>query len=377
MKWTDDQIETLKELYPNNRNEDIMKLMGLSEMTIRNKAGRLGLIKTKEHKSKMIGNRNKIVGTDITLDVMRETALKYKTRGEFQRLDNSIYTTTRVAGLLDEFCSHMIKGNYSIPQLILYFIINEIFDCEVIYNTKDIISPYELDVFIPKYNIAFEYDGKHWHKDNKKDLIKNKICNDRNIKLIRIVENARDYIKDIKEQLVINIDFIKKYTNITNEFILNIREDIIYDFVNNNINDIEDIRKIISKYKKYSDFRKNELKLYQKLINRNLLSELNCLEKELIYWDDELIKNEINKYEYLGEFIKKSYGCYLHIKKNKKEYLLEKLRRKNCKYTIDDIRNEISKYTKLSELRTKSPNIYTHIKKNKLLYLTKELMRER
>lgn len=47
MKWTDDQIETLKELYPNNRNEDIMKLMGLSEMTIRNKAGRLGLIKTK------------------------------------------------------------------------------------------------------------------------------------------------------------------------------------------------------------------------------------------------------------------------------------------------------------------------------------------
>jgi very-short-patch-repair endonuclease len=329
MKWTEEQIIQLKELYPNNKTDDIMDIMNLSKKSIECKACRLKLKRTNKHKSKMIGNRNKIVGTDITYELMRETALKYKTRGEFQRLDSSIYTTTRVAGLLDELCTHMVKGNYSIPQLILYYIISNIFNCEIIYNTKDIIPPYELDIFLPKYNIAFEYDGKYWHENNKKNIIKDDICNKNNIELLRIVENSRDYIKDIKQQLIENINLLNKYKNITIEFIYNINNEDIYKFVNENIDDLESIKVIISKYTNYQDFRKNEINTYNKLRRRGLLEELTkYLIKNRIEWTDELIKNEVSKYEYLGDFIKNSYSCYLFCKRNKKENLLNSLKRK-------------------------------------------------
>lgn len=329
MKWTEEQIIQLIELYPNNKTDDIMNIMNISKKSIESKAVRLKLKRTNEHKSKMISNRNKIVGTDITYELMRETALKYKTRGEFQRLDSSIYTTTRKYGLLDELCTHMVKGNYSIPQLILYYIICDIFNCEVIYNTKDIISPYELDIFIPKYNIAFEYDGKHWHKSNKKDIIKNEICYEKNIKLLRIVENSRDYIKDIKEQLIENINFINIYESKTIEFINNINNKYIYKRVNENIDDLENIKYVISKYVYYHDFRKNEINIYNKLLRRGLLEELTYnLIKSRINWTNEMIIDEISKYKYLGDFIKNSSNCYNHIKKNKKDHFIKHLIKK-------------------------------------------------
>lgn len=328
MRWTEQKIEQLKELYPNNKTEDIMNIMNISRKSIESKALRLGLKRSDEHKSKMISNRNKIVGTNITYELMKETALKYKTRGEFQRLDGSIYVTTRMAGLLDELCSHMIKSNYSIPQLILYYIIDVIFDCDVVYNDKEILSPYELDIFLPKYKIAFEYDGKHWHSNNKKDIIKEKLCCSKNIKLLRIVENSRDYIKDIKEQLILNIDFIKNFEDINSDHIINIEENKIYDFVNNYIDDLDDIKKIINKYVYYTDFMKNEKKLYNKLRRRNLLDLTSNLIKKRVVWSDEKIIKEVSKYRYLGDFIKNSYKCYNHIKKNKKDHFIENLIKK-------------------------------------------------
>lgn len=328
MKWSEEQVIQLMELYPSNKTDVIVNIMNLSKKSIESKATRLGLKRTIEHKSKMISNRNKIVGTNITYEVMRETALKYKTRGEFQRLDASIYTTTRKYGLLGELCSHMVKSNYSIPQLILYYIICDIFKCEVIYNTKDIISPYELDIFIPKYNIAFEYDGKYWHKNNKKDLVKDKICSENNIKLLRIVENSRNYIEDIEKQLMKNINFINIYLDEEINSI-NIDKKNIYKKVNDSIDDLKSIKCIINKYIYYDDFRKNEINTYNKLLRRGILEELTTnLIKKRIVWTEKNIKNEVSKYKYLCDLIKYSPTCYNHIKKNKKDYFIKNLIRK-------------------------------------------------
>lgn len=327
MIWSEEKIIQLRNLYPNNKTEDIMNIMNISKKSIESKAYRLKLLRTDEHRSLMISNRNKIVGTDITYDIMKNTALKYKTRGEFQRLDSSIYTTTRRYGLLDELCSHMIKGNYSIPQLILYYIINEIFkNDEVLYNTYDIIYPYEIDIFISKYNLAFEYDGKYWHKDNEKDILKNNLCLSSDIKLIRIVEKNRNYIKDIKEQLIENINIINLYINISAEDINIINETDIYKYINESIDDLDHIKKTINKYIYYSDFIKNEVNLYNKLKRRGLINELtNNLIKSRLRWSDEMIIQEVSKYVYLGDFIKNSTKCYNYIKKNKKEYLIKDL----------------------------------------------------
>ena len=286
----------------------------------------------------MIGKRNKMVGRDLSFDNLFEIAQKYKTRGEFQKMDGSAYTIARVNGHLDNICKHMIKNQYSIPQLILNEIIKIIINEKYLYDTRKIIKPYELDIFIPKYNLAFEYDGKGWHQDNKNDEIKNYLCNSKNIKLIRIIENNRNNVKDVKEQLINRIDEINEYCklNIKKEDIFNIDEQFLYDKINKNLLNDDDIKNIISKYNNYHDFRINEPKICEKLKKIKRLNEFTeHLKRNTINWNDENIKNEILKYEYLDDFYTKSNGCYQYIKRHKlnddlnKIFMNLKYRKKN------------------------------------------------
>lgn len=71
--------------------------------------------------------------------------------------------------------------------------ISTIYSGEIIENTKSIISPSELDIYLPKLKIAFEFDGLYWHQDKFKSktyhLNKTKDCEKRGIQLIHIFEN--------------------------------------------------------------------------------------------------------------------------------------------------------------------------------------------
>jgi hypothetical protein len=70
-------------------------------------------------------------------------------------------------------------------------------------NTRKIISPLELDVFIPSHNIAIEFDGLYWHSELHKPsnyhLNKTELCEKQGIQLIHIFEDEwrdkRDIIK--------------------------------------------------------------------------------------------------------------------------------------------------------------------------------------
>jgi hypothetical protein len=49
----------------------------------------------------------------------------------------------------------------------------------------------EIDIYLPNYNLALEYDGVYYHKNNyERDLSKNKLLKSKNIKLIRIREEG-------------------------------------------------------------------------------------------------------------------------------------------------------------------------------------------
>lgn len=49
---------------------------------------------------------------------------------------------------------------------------------------------FELDIYVPEFKIAIEYDGYFWHKDKlDRDNIKDLLCRDNNISLIRIREH--------------------------------------------------------------------------------------------------------------------------------------------------------------------------------------------
>ena len=46
-----------------------------------------------------------------SIDKLKEEALKYKTRGEFQKFSLSAYSIAHKNGWLDDVCSHMIPQN--------------------------------------------------------------------------------------------------------------------------------------------------------------------------------------------------------------------------------------------------------------------------
>ena len=44
---------------------------------------------------------------------------------------------------------------------------------EIVSNTKEIIAPYELDIYLPQHNLAIEINGLIWHSTQKQELVGN------------------------------------------------------------------------------------------------------------------------------------------------------------------------------------------------------------
>jgi hypothetical protein len=88
---------------------------------------------------------------------------------------------------------------------------------EIVRNTRSVISPYELDIYIPVKQVAIEFNGMIWHSENfgkkekKYHLKKTDECVKKNIRLIHVFEsewvNKRDIVKrKIARVLGINLD---------------------------------------------------------------------------------------------------------------------------------------------------------------------------
>ena len=84
------------------------------------------------------------------------------------------------------YCAKELKISY--PEKVIAFYIKKLFP-DLIENYKDkLLGKHELDVFIPKINVAIEYDGAKWHQNVEKDKIKDDLCNKLKITLIRVRE---------------------------------------------------------------------------------------------------------------------------------------------------------------------------------------------
>ncbi len=90
---------------------------------------------------------------------------------------------------------------------------------KIIENSREIIKPHELDIYIPSKNIAIEFDGLYWHseehgKDKNYHLNKTELCKSKNIQLIHIFEDEwlfkQDIVKSrLKQILNLNHDLLK------------------------------------------------------------------------------------------------------------------------------------------------------------------------
>jgi len=86
-----------------------------------------------------------------------------------------------------------------------------------IMNDRSVISPLELDIYIPDKKIAIEFNGSYWHSEaclssieaRNKHINKLKLCRDKGIRLFNIFENTWDdrskqYLNLIKSVLGLN-----------------------------------------------------------------------------------------------------------------------------------------------------------------------------
>jgi len=95
-------------------------------------------------------------------------------------------------------CPHCF-GSISKQDTSLITFIKSIYNKDIITNTRSIIRPYELDIYLPDINKAFEYNGSYWHEEGVRKPIgyhqmKTDMCSNKGIKLIHIWES--DWIND-------------------------------------------------------------------------------------------------------------------------------------------------------------------------------------
>lgn len=79
-------------------------------------------------------------------------------------------------------------------------------------NVRSVIKPYEIDLFIPKFNLGIEFHGLYWHSYNKKETTKQKfkhhnkasLANNNNIKLIQIFEHEWAYKQSLIKSMILS-----------------------------------------------------------------------------------------------------------------------------------------------------------------------------
>jgi hypothetical protein len=315
-------------------------------------------------------------GRRHTEESLRDIAKQYKTRSEFQKSDTGAYHSAKRKGkeFLNSICEHMISGSYSTPQLICKHIMEQLLGVECEYNTRKIITPYELDIYFSEFKLAIEYNGKGWHyKEDvmNRDKVKIKLCNDKNITLVIITENNRDYESDVKTQLISNLDLINKVTknNFSEKDIIDIDCKNVYDFILKR-KDLDEIKDKISKCSSIKEFQNKYSTEYNFLRLNKKLDILDEIRKVETYSDEELLER-CKKISNYTDFIKDHHALYLRCRK--KNLLLAAtahMKRHKCLYrqhTNKELMDLSKNYNFKSQMKNSNRSLFSELKRRGIL----------
>lgn len=130
---------------------------------------------------------------------------KYDNGHNFEIHTDNYFTRTYNNIPLCTICNP-IGDSTSIKQKELFEFINSIYDEEIINLYRD---KYEVDVYLPKFNIGFEFNGTYWHSDIYKDknyhINKTNYFKDKDIRIIHIWEDDWTFKQDIVKSQVKNL----------------------------------------------------------------------------------------------------------------------------------------------------------------------------
>lgn len=84
--------------------------------------------------------------------------------------------------------------------------IKEVYTGEIIENSKEIIKPLELDIYLPEKKLAIEFDGLYWHsiefKEKEYHLKKSEIAEQKGIQVLHIFEDEWRDKKEIVKSII-------------------------------------------------------------------------------------------------------------------------------------------------------------------------------
>jgi len=117
-----------------------------------------------------------------------------------KRGHNAHFVENKYIPEIEQYASQYHNNRCSNKEKDLVNFIKNFYNKPIIENSKHIIAPQELDIYLPDLKIAIEFNGIYWHStDNGKDknyhINKSLACRKKNIRLIHIYE-----FEDFEEQ---------------------------------------------------------------------------------------------------------------------------------------------------------------------------------
>jgi hypothetical protein len=109
--------------------------------------------------------------------------------------------------ILCTICNPLYRG-ISNNELVIFEFIKEFYKGEIIANTREIIKPYEIDIYLPDLNIGFEFNGLFWHSEKFRNseyhLKKWKISKEVDVNVYSIWEDDWILKEDIVKSFILN-----------------------------------------------------------------------------------------------------------------------------------------------------------------------------
>lgn len=169
-------------------------------------------LKTKENKQKIFEKENSCTSVSKLISLYGQGWKQAKIIQEFIRYNGQTYVDNNKIYLIKDYFAQGTchsNGYVSKKEKDLLAFIKSIYNGKIIENDTSTVPNlnhryYELDIYLPDLNIAFDFDGNYYHSAKFKDKYyhqrKTLCCYKQNIKLAHILEyewdNNQKYIKE-------------------------------------------------------------------------------------------------------------------------------------------------------------------------------------
>lgn len=199
-EWTDEEIELLRKQLEENKNvvhsekrrkkiSDTLKKRGtFSELFLQENPNFDGILATEA--AKKLGYKNNLTICQTYKDLIKyvfykNVKLSYLTKEDFEK------------------CKKRHSGT-SIPEKEIADFLEQYVEIE--RNTRKVINPLELDIYIPSKKVAVEFNGLYWHSkyDKNYHYCKMKECEKAGIRCIQIFEDEWMEKQDIVKSILLS-----------------------------------------------------------------------------------------------------------------------------------------------------------------------------